>query len=403
MNRSEIKQNLREKKQRQQAFFEDKSPGLLAYAHINSKTVKQRRADAKSVAVQMKTSLSSVDSDDLNNKEGLAGYIYRAVMADDGSIEPSERSIESAVDEYVELYREEAALMAPHPLSDAIPCVYPHWDIGWHTAAMVGLPPSYSRGSWWLEPHLDWDAIEELQFDPDNPWLITAKYTHRALWKYWNEDYWTMPFVHRSPLDYANGLRGTTLFLEMITDPARVKRLLDWCVDWQLATEDFIYEDIALPQKWGTGIMGTLGPEKAVWVNGDPVGMISRDMMCEFEQPYSGRLFRSTGGGFFHNHTMGLYQVDQVSATPGIHMQNFTRDPNKPTVEQSLIDNDILRDRILIGSLQTPILISGMTPASLKSVLPILRDGRFLLGVECSNETDLVEVVRSVRRASNSE
>ena len=79
----------------------------------------------------------------------------------------------------------------------------------------------------------------------------------------------------------------------------------------------------------------------------------------------------------FHNHTLGLYQADQVAATPGIHMQNFSRDPNRPTVEQTLLEDPTARDRIVQASLQTPILISGMTPESVLSVLPIaaLRNG----------------------------
>ena len=209
-----------------------------------------------------------------------------------------------------------------------------------------------------------------------------------------------MPFIHRSPLDYANGLRGSELFIDMFTAPDRVKQLLDWCVDWQLQAEAFVYQDIDVPPGWGTGIMRTWGPDRAVWVNGDPVGLISREMMREFEQPYTGRLFTSTGGGFFHNHTMGLYQADRVAATSGIHMQNFTRDPNRLTVEQTLLRDPVARDRIIQASLQTPILISRITTESLRSALPILREGRFMLDIACEKDENIEDVVHSIRRAS---
>ena len=123
-------------------------------------------------------------------------------------------------------------------------------------------------------------------------------------------------------------------------------------------------------------------------------------MMLEFEQPYTGRLFTTTGGGLFHNHTLGLYQVDQVAATPGIHMQNFTRDPNRPTVEQMLCEDHAARYRIVKASLRTPILISGMSPENLRSVLPIARDGRFMLNVNCEKGNDPIEVRERIRRAS---
>jgi hypothetical protein len=185
----------------------------------------------------------------------------------------------------------------------------------------------------------------------------------------------------------------------MITEPDAVKKLLGWCVDWQLEAEAFVYEGIDVRTGWGTGVMDTWGPDRAVWVNGDPVGLISREMMLEFEQPYTGRLFTSTGGGLFHNHTLGLYQADQVAETPGIHMQNFTRDPNRPTVEQTLREDHAARDRILKASLSTPILISEMNPESLRSVLPIVRDGRFMLNVNCEEGDDPKEIVKSIRRA----
>ena len=43
----------------------------------------------------------------------------------------------------------------------------------------------------------------------------------------------------------------------MLTDPDRVKRLPDWCVERQLAAEVFIYEGIDVPEGWGAGIMGS--------------------------------------------------------------------------------------------------------------------------------------------------
>ena len=382
MKRVDIKHSVREKVQRQKAFFGSREPGLLAY--VNRKPEKH----------------TDTDSDNLEYMQGLAGSVYRAVATKNGGFAPDVQRIKTAVEEFVKRHREDAEGAVSLPPGDAIPCVYAHWDIGWHTAAMAELPPRFSKGAWWLEPNMDWEAIEGLEFNPDTPWLLAAWHTHRALWELWDGDFWTIPFIHRSPLDYANGLRGTRLFEEMLTKPERVKRLLDWCVDWQLAAERFVYDGIDVPEGWGVGIMGTWGPDRAVWVNGDPVGLISREMMLEFEQPYTGRLFASTGGGFFHNHTMGLYQADRVAATPGIHMQNFTRDPNRPTVEQTLLDDADSRERILKASLRTPILISSMTPESLQSALPILREGRFMLHVEYDSGDDPYEIVKSIRKAA---
>ena len=393
MTKSEYKLHLREQVRRQKAFFESRLPGgLLAYLHKTGGPESEKSEKQK-----------DTDPNDLKNKGGLAGAVYRAVIGVDGSIVPARTAVETAVEHFVRDYRCQIEQARTPDPGDAIPCMYSHWDIGWHTAAMAGLPPRFISGSWWLEPNLEWEAIEQLRFDADNPWLVVGKHVHRALWRLWDEDFWTMPFIHRSPLDYANGLRGTRLFMEMLTEPDKVKRLIDGCVDWQLQAEEFIYAGIDVPEGWGTGIMGTWGPDKAVWVNGDPVGLISREMMREFEQPYTGRLFTSTGGGFFHNHTLGLYQADRVAETPGIHMQNFTKDANKRTVEDTLLEDPTARERIIAASLKTPILISGMNSTHLQALLPIVSKGRFILDLETDTETELTEIGRSIRNAGKIE
>jgi hypothetical protein len=122
-------------------------------------------------------------------------------------------------------------------------------------------------------------------------------------------------------------------------------------------------------------------------------------MMQEFEQPYTGRLFTSTGGGFFHNHTKGLYQVDQVARTPGILLQHFDRDPNCPRVSEVMAGDPVQRERILEASRLTPIYIDHVERAELVDLLPFLPEGRFMLQVECApeeTETVLTELRAAV-------
>ena len=127
-----------------------------------------------------------------------------------------------------------------------------------------------------------------------------------------------------------------------------------------------------------------------MWVNGDPVTMISREMMLEFEQPYTGRLFTTANGGFFHNHTRGLYQVDQVVRTPGTILQHFNRDPNCPRVSEAMRD-PAKRETILASSRVKPIYIDLVERTELPDLKPYLHEGRFILEVVCApDETDAV-------------
>jgi hypothetical protein len=124
-------------------------------------------------------------------------------------------------------------------------------------------------------------------------------------------------------------------------------------------------------------------------------------MMRVFEQPHTARLFTSTGGGFFHNHTKGLYQVDQVAETAGILIEQFTRDPNCPTVTEVLLNDPQQRETILQASLATPLYLSRVLPSELQAALPVLREGRFIVEVEGDRGCNAVEeLIKQARRIS---
>jgi hypothetical protein len=283
---------------------------------------------------------------------------------------------------------------------DTVPSAMVYWGVGGITAAMTGLEPRFAPDTSWLEPNLSWDQIARLRFDPENRWVRFALHLNQALWAHWEEDFTILPFLHRSPLDAANGIRGTDLFLEMYTDPEKVKRLIDWCADWQIQVERCLAARDGRPHGWGNGVWATWLPEGGVFVNGDPVGLISRAMMPEFEQPYTAKLFTATGGGFFHNHTVGLYQVDQVSRTPGLLVQEFAQDPKCPNLPEVLLGGGRLRDTILAASLNAPIMIENVPAGQLDALLPILKEGRFILSVGCGEGDDPAEALRKVRAAS---
>ena len=321
-------------------------------------------------------------------------------VADNPGRLPQEDDIDTMMSEVVSEFRLYWRWRSARVPDDALPVIPVHFDIGIQTAVMTGLEPAFLSGCWWLEPNLAWDAIESLEFDPHNRWLEVFVHINRALWRTWDEDYFFLPFLHRSPLDAANGIRGTPLFEEMITAPERVKRLVEWCVDCELAIERYLYERVERPEGWGVGHMSVWLPEGAVWVNGDPVTMISRDFMKEFEQPYTGRLFTSRGGGFFHNHTKGLFQVDQVAQTPGIILQHFNADPNCPRFSEVLSEDPVRRETILQASQETPIYVDNVSVPELEAFLPYLPHGRFLLEVICDpDETDsLLAVLKGTSR-----
>lgn len=283
---------------------------------------------------------------------------------------------------------------------DGVPCAIVYWGIGGITAAMCGGEPFHDGGTSWLEPNLGWHEIERLAFEPDNKWIGFARNVNRVLWDCWDEDFMVLPYLHRSPLDAANGLRGTELFADMYVEPDRVKALVDWCADWSIRLEAHLKAEAPRPAGWGVGVWGAWLPDDAVFVNGDPVGLISREHAEVFDRPSIEKLFTHTGGGFFHNHTVGLYQTDLVSSYQGTLVQWFVDDPRQPSLASALLDHPGLRDTILAASLKSP--IAGWVPHErLDELLEIMVHGRFILAVSCPEEVSAGSLVAKVRAVSN--
>jgi len=316
--------------------------------------------------------------------EHLPGLVNQHMLANDGAL-PDRAALEAIVHTVVDGHRAHWR-WRDERIDDDLPHIIPvHFDIGIQTAVMTGLEPRL-EGSWWLDCKLSWDAIDALPPAPDNRWFELFRWLNEILWSVWDGDFHFLPFWHRSPLDAANGIRGDEIFVEMYTAPDRVKALTDWCVDCELAIERALAETVRAPADWGVGHMGSVMPPRAVWVNGDPVALISREMMREFEQPFTGRLFTETGGGFFHNHTKGLYQVDQVAETPGICLQHFNCDPNCPRVSDVLAGPADARDNLLAASRRTPIFPDQIDTDELDSYRPHLANGRFALEITCPGD-----------------
>ena len=309
-------------------------------------------------------------------------------------------AVEKMIAEYARLLRESYETVYAID-DDVVPCAEVYWGIGGITAAMTRDDPVYDGGTSWHEPNLPWEEIEKLKFDPDDKWVQFALHINQALWRHWDEDFFILPFLHRSPLDAANGIRGTDIFLEMYTEPEKVKNLTQWCADWSIRIENFIYDNVDCQQGWGTGVWGTWMPDRGVFVNGDPVGLISREMQPEFERPFTEKLFTSTGGGFFHNHAIGIHQVDLVCRTKGTLVQQIGPDPNQPHLPDLMLEDPVMRERVVEASFHAPILLDNIAPDQLDAILPILKEGRFIVGMLYWEGFDPHEMVKKVRAASN--
>ena len=266
---------------------------------------------------------------------------------------------------------------------DAVHTVEVYFSIGSVTSMMCGVRATFGSGTGWCEPNMSVSqAMEAIQFNAENPWVRFHDLVIADMIRKWDGDYTLSPCFHRSPLDAANGLCGNELFVDMYDRAEEVLTLIRACAQWSIALEDHWAQAHKWPTDLKRGVWGLTLPEGAVFVNGDPVDLISAEHQQFFDEPSCSLLFTQTGGGFFHHHALGIRQVGNVAKTQGILAQNIYTDPKIETPANQLFRDEALCEQIVNASLVAPIHIGDDFLPIIDRLLPILRRGRFILRQE---------------------
>lgn len=285
---------------------------------------------------------------------------------------------------------------------DLVPTPDIFFDIGTVTSSMGGVPAVRAGETIWCMPVIEsWDCIEKLRFNPDSIWIRLHILAYQRLLDRWEGDFCPIPYLHHSPLDGAWSLRGDRMLYDFYDYPDMVKKLVDWCAEWSIRVERHIAANTKAPEGLSRGVWGVVLPEGAVFVNGDPIDLISGQQHREFDKPYTEKLFTSTGGGFYHHHALGIRQAANVSKTKGLYVQNIYTDPNQPVPAEIMIRDERVRQEVIGASMEAPIHLTGDFYPFFDELLPILREGRFILRCEGDNESEFGEMLDKLNRVRN--
>jgi hypothetical protein len=279
--------------------------------------------------------------------------------------------------EYLKGYRSETNLLMDLD-DDAVPSIDVYCSIGSITSMMSGAEVVFASGTGWSSPNFAPDEID-ITFKPDNPWVQFHLMVNEDLISKWDGDFALMPCYYRSPLDAANGLLGDKIFLMMHDDCETVLRVVMGCAEWSLKMEEYLCNNLKWPNGLHRAVWGVAMPDKAVFVNGDPVDLISGELQQKLDKPSAERLFTNTGGGFFHHHALGIRQAVNLSYTRGMLVQNIYTDPNVDIPALAMIEDEDIRNHVIDASLRTPIHINTDFLPVIDDFIPTLKKGCFIL------------------------
>ena len=273
-----------------------------------------------------------------------------------------------------------------------------HPGAGYQAAMSSGGDLLFFKGmgtSYTIGPVLaDWDRMDAV-FNHDNQWVHYAKGFWRGVDSVDARGVFVAPRFCRSPLDLANDLRGDRLFMDLYDFPDEVSAFVGKCADSIIAIDKILRADSATLRNNPGGALGVASGHQTILMNGDPLDLISDEMVLQFNNPALETVTHYAPSTYLHHHSIGIARVRAVSMVRNLTVQQLTQDPNGPRIA------DCISDELIDASLCTPIhlmLSANQIQGSYEAFVEKLLRGRFILDLWVSNFDEGRWFVRQARR-----
>jgi hypothetical protein len=265
---------------------------------------------------------------------------------------------------------------------DWIPYIWVTWGTGGDTALLTGGEDDvvfYDGYSTFKEPVIkDWKDLDKLKLDLDNFWIRSL----REFWRGVEETYdlegvTVSPVQFRAPMDFANELRGNNLFYDFYDYPDEVDALIDFCTDSIIKIYRHLQEEFPILRNAPGGSWGTVFGMDTIWLNGDPVDLLSDKLGRRFFVPSIEKLVSEIGGILLHHHSIGYKKASMLSQIENLTLQEIAQDPNGPKVL------DFIDDEMIAASHRVPIKLDAniLEVDDLDLLMEKFSQGRFILYV----------------------
>lgn len=261
------------------------------------------------------------------------------------------------------------------------PYINVDWGVGVTASLLTGREDvvfekstSYSAG-----PVVrSWDDLAGLSFDVDNLWIdCVRRFWHGVASADLYEGVTVMPYMYRSPLDFANDLRGNSVFVDMHDHPREVESLVAHCARCILELDEHLRNECPILRSRPGGVWGAGFGKETKFLNGDPVDLISEEMGRQFNNPFVEMLTSTDSALFFHHHSIGHNRANLVADIENLTVQEILQDPNGPALVE-VIDDDLIK-----ASMKTPIYfdVDISMATDYESILEKLSQGRFVISL----------------------
>ena len=238
-------------------------------------------------------------------------------------LQPEQLIVEKYLKDYTKLYNRSAAVN-----DDLIKGVSPIPAVPW-IEAMLGCPVEISGESiWGKERNADWNELEELALDDDNPWLKKYLEFLDALVANANGAYPVSQPIIRGVSDLVGAIRGNNqALIDSMESPDKVLKLSRQCTDALIKLTQKQYEIIE-PFHGGYVIeqFCMWAPDKIVRLQEDLSAVYSPTTYCDLIQAFDRQAAAALPYCLIHLHNSSLFLLDHFLEIQEIDVFQINRD-----------------------------------------------------------------------------
>ena len=242
----------------------------------------------------------------------------------------------------------------------------------------------------WMDPPvMNWDDMDNIGFNPENPYFKALFQVTRYLVDRCNGNYGIRNYPHFNALDLANQFRGNELFTDIYDEPDNMLEMLKRNNQTIIEMEEYIQKNLIKP----AGVFGSVCGiyiNNGVYLSCDAGDMVGPDSLRDFGWAEMQALCRRFTGAFLHHHEMGISTLPVWGKMNELTIQHLMRDPNTAHLDECI------NQQIIESSLNVPVLFYTSYAEYMK-LAPYWAQGRFAVRVDVFDD----EQARNVLRTAN--
>ena len=275
---------------------------------------------------------------------------------------------------------------------DHIPCYYPYFGSAIHYAAFGGRI-DFGGGTSYCHPVIgEASEWENLHFSMENEWIQRLGEAMTYCRDHGDGVLIASLRGTNGPLDTANGLLGTQLFVDCLLDPENTEQVM------RISTEacDAMYR---FQQTCATEICGGfVAPMGCLWLPKPMFGHISSDASLltgpsiynDLEKKWIEKLAETYEGFQMHTHMMGLQMHKDYAETKGVRVICPSDDPKYPTVKEKLPE-------LLAQVGDIPLSIS-VGKKEIPEIIPYFKGKQCILSIHANCRRDALEQIEQIHK-----